>query len=239
MFTSITFIPLISKINISRCLIFQYINGGIIVKTIYLYVLDTLADWEPAYALAELRSGRYFKDRTLKYDVKTVGVNKDPVTTMGGVRILPDLTVADMTVDDAGLLLLPGGDTWLEPIHAPIYPIVRAFLENQIPVAAICGATIGLASNGLLDDRAHTSNDLGYLKMCAPTYRGEARYVHEPAVCDRGLITAPGVAPLEFAREILIQLGVMAPATLDAWYQLYRTHGAADFFALMASLPKA
>ncbi len=166
-------------------------------------------------------------------------MNKDPVTTMGGVRILPDLTVADMTADGAGLLVLPGGDTWLEPIHAPIFPVVREFLEKKIPVAAICGATFGLASNGLLDDRAHTSNDLGYLKMCAPAYRGEARYVHEPAVRDRGLVTASGMAPLEFAREILIELGVMAPATLDAWYRLYRTHEAADFFALMGSLPKA
>jgi putative intracellular protease/amidase len=175
----------------------------------------------------------------LKYDVKTVGINKDPVTSMGGVRILPDLTLADMTAYDAGLLVLPGGDTWLEPIHAPVFPVVKEFLDKQIPVAAICGATFGLAANGLLDDRAHTSNDLGYLKMCVPTYKGETRYVHEPAVCDRDLITASGVAPLEFAREILMKLDVMAPATIDAWYQLYRTHEAGHFFALMQSLPKA
>jgi putative intracellular protease/amidase len=239
MFIPLTFRLLIDKVNISCCLILWYIKGGIIVKTVYFYVFNTLADWEPAYALAELRSGRYFKDRTLKYDIKTVGMNKDPVTTMGGVKILPDLTVSDMAADDAGLLILPGGDTWLEPIHAPIFPVVRTFLEKKIPVAAICGATISLAANGLLDDRAHTSNDLGYLKMCVPTYRGEARYVHEPAVCDRGLITASGVAPLEFTREILIKLDVMTPATLDAWYRLYRTHEAASFFALMESLPKA
>jgi putative intracellular protease/amidase len=144
-----------------------------------------------------------------------------------------------MTAENVGLLILPGGDTWLDPIHAPIFPIVEAFLEKKIPVAAICGATIGLAANGLLDDRAHTSNDLGYLKMCVPAYRGEAHYVHEPAVRDGGLITASGVAPLEFAREILMKLDVMTPATLDAWYSLFRTHEAAHFFALMESLPKA
>jgi hypothetical protein len=75
--------------------------------------------------------------------------------------------------------------------------------------------------------------------MCVPTYRGEARYVHEPAVFDRGLITASGVAPLEFTREILKKLDVMAPATLDSWYRLYMTHDATHFFALMGSLPKA
>ncbi len=215
------------------------LTGGVIIKTIYFYVFDTLADWEPAYVLAELHSGRYFKDQALKYEVKTVGLNKNPVTTMGGVKIIPDLTVKDIIAEDAGLLLLPGGNTWLDPIHAPIFPVVKTLLEKNIPVAAICGATIGMAANGLLDDRAHTSNDLGYLKMCVPTYKGEARYVQEPVVYDRDLITASGVAPLEFAREILKKLDVMTPATLDAWYQLYRTHEAIHFFALMKSLPKA
>jgi putative intracellular protease/amidase len=215
------------------------IKGGIIIKTVYFYVLDTLADWESGYALAELRSGRYFKDRSLRYDIKTVGLNMDPVTTMGGIRILPDLTVADMVAEDAELLILPGGGTWLDPIHAPIFPIVRAFLEKKIPVAAICGATFGLAANGLLEDRAHTSNDLGYLKMCIPAYGGEARYVNEPAVCDGDLITASGIAPLEFAREILMKMDVMTTTTLDAWYRLFKTHEPAQFFALMESLPKA
>jgi putative intracellular protease/amidase len=220
-------------------LIIPILTGGVIIKKIYFYVFDTLADWEPAYVLAELHSGRYFKDQTLKYEVKTVGLNKNPVTTMGGIRIIPDLTVKDIIAEDAGLLLLPGGNTWLDPIHAPIFPVVKTFLEKNIPVAAICGATFGMAANGLLDNRAHTSNDLGYLKMCVPTYKGEARYVHEPVVYDGGLITATGVAPLEFAREVLKKLDVMTPATLDAWYNLYMTHEAIHFFALMNSLPKA
>jgi hypothetical protein len=75
--------------------------------------------------------------------------------------------------------------------------------------------------------------------MCAPAYKGEARYVHKPAVSDRDLITASGIAPLEFAREIFTKLDIMAPATIEAWYQLYRTHEPSHFFALMQSLPKA
>lgn len=188
--------------------------------------------------IAEISSRRYFKDGARKYVVKTVGLTKNRVTTMGGIKILPDLTVEDVTEEGAGLLILPGGDTWLDPIHAPIFPLVRKFLQAEIPVAAICGATIGLAANGFLDDRAHTSNDLNYLKMCVPAYRGEALYVHKPAVYDRGLITAPGVASLDFAREILKTLDVFSPATLDAWYHLFQTHEAAYFFALMKSLPK-
>jgi len=207
-------------------------------KSIYLYVCDTMADWEPGFAVAELHSGRYFKDKSVTYEVKTVSVTPDPITTMGGVHILPDLTVDALTTHEAGLLILPGGATWLDPLHAPIFAKVREFLDGGIPVAAICGATFGLAAHGFLDHRAHTSNDLGFLKSICPTYAGEAFYLQQPVVCDGDLITALGVAPLEFAREILKRLDVFRPETLEAWYRLYRTHEAQDFYALMASLPQ-
>ena len=197
-----------------------------------------MADWEPALLIAELRSGRYFKDRTLKYEVATVSLTLNPVTTMGGVKILPDMTVAELAANEVALLILPGGDSWLEPFHAPIFPVVGDLLERSIPVAAICGATIGLGANGLLDRHRHTSNDLGFLKACCPAYNGERLYINMPAVCDGPLITASGVASLEFAYETLKKLDVFAPATLDAWYKLFNTHEPAQFYALMESLPR-
>lgn len=208
-------------------------------KFAYLYVCDTMADWEPGYVISELHSGRYFKEKTLKYEVKTVGLTTNPITTMGGVKILPDLTIQKLTTHGAGLLILPGGDTWLEPLHTPVFPKVREFLAGHIPVAAICGATLGLAANGFLDDHKHTSNDLEYMKALCPTYSGESFYQHQPAVVDGDLVTASGVAALDFAYAILKKLEVFLPATLDAWYKLYQTHDAAYFFALMNSLPRA
>lgn len=207
------------------------------IKKAYLYVFDTMADWEAGYLVAELHSGRYFKDKSAKFEVVTVGLTKSPVTTMGGVKILPDRTIHEITPTDAALFILPGGDTWLEPVHAPVFLKVREFLDNQIVVAAICGATLALAANGFLDRRRHTSNDLDFLKACCPTYKGDAYYIQKPAVCDGELITATGVAPLEFAFETLKKLDVFSPATLNAWFELYRTHKSVYFFRLMESLP--
>lgn len=39
--------------------------------TVYLYVLDTMADWEPGYAAAELNSGRFFKANAPRVTVRT------------------------------------------------------------------------------------------------------------------------------------------------------------------------
>ena len=87
----------------------------------YLYVFDTMADWEPGYVISELHSGRFFKDNSFKFGVKTVSLSMSPVTTMGGLRILPDLAIDSLNTREAGLLLLPGGDTWLEPLHDPVF----------------------------------------------------------------------------------------------------------------------
>ena len=70
-------------------------------------------------------------------------------------------------------------------------------------VAAICGATDALANMGYLDTRKHTSNNLEYTKMVCPNYKGEKFYELGPAVSDANLVTASGIAPLEFAMEVL------------------------------------
>lgn len=204
----------------------------------YLYVLDTMADWEPGLVIAELNSGDWFKCRGERLRVQTVALSRDPVTSMGGITILPDLTLEELQTQDAALVILPGGNTWDEPRHAPVIARVEEFLATGVPVAAICGATVALAAAGILNSRQHTSNDLGYLKQVCPAYTGEALYQHEPAVTDGNLITATGIAPLEFAYQILKRLDVFAEATLEAWYRLFSSRAARYYYALRQSLPE-
>jgi putative intracellular protease/amidase len=207
-------------------------------KIAYLYVLDTMADWEPSFLITELNMGRFFRIDAEKYTVKTVGITKESIVTMGGMRIVPDLSIDELSTDNAGVLIIPGGDTWLESIHDPLISKVREFLDTGVLVAAICGATMGLAKAGLLDNRPHTSNDLEFLKSVCPNYTGETFYRNEPAVIGDNVITATGVAPLEFACDVLRELDVFSPQTLEAWYGLYTTHEAQYFYALMESLEK-
>lgn len=103
-------------------------------------------------------------------------------------------------------------------------------------VAAICGATEGLANNGYLDSRKHTSNNLEYLKMVCPNYKGEKFHEIGPAVSGENLVTASGVASLEFAMEVLKQLDVFTPDTLHSWYKLNKTQQPEYFFQLMSSI---
>lgn len=205
-------------------------------NTVYLYVFDTMADWEICYLTAELNSGRYYKKGLAPLKIVTVGIEKTPITTKGGLKILPDIKVDECRTENAEALILPGGDTWTETIHEPILKTVEQCLEENILVGAICGATIGLAQKGFLDLRWHTSNDLEYLKMICPTYNGEKYYKKESVVTAGKLITASGIAPLEFALHVLKTLDVFTPQTLNDWYNLNKTHEPKYFYQLMNSI---
>ena len=208
-------------------------------KIAYLYVLDTLADWEPGHLTAELNSGRYFAAAGERIPVRTVGVTAAPVTTKGGLRLIPDTTLDAITPGESAVLILPGGDTWLEPVHDPALAKAADFLAAGVPVAAICGATMALANAGMLDERPHTSNNLGALQAMCHGYAGAEHFVDAPAVADGDLVTASGMAPLEFAKEVLARLAVFAPATLDAWFRLNANREEAAYFDLMNSLPRS
>ena len=74
--------------------------------TVYVYILDTLADWEMGYATAELNSKRFFKKDAPNISVKTVGISKEPVKTMGGLTIIPDCAICGASAALANVSLL-------------------------------------------------------------------------------------------------------------------------------------
>jgi len=111
--------------------------------------------------------------------------------------------------------------------------VARHFLAAGVPVAAICGATFGLALEGLLDDRAHTSNAAEYLAYSG--YAGGDRFFAEPAVVDGDLITASGVAPVHFAQAIFGRLGLYESGIAASWFKLYGDRDPAGFYELMSA----
>ncbi|MCR8747215.1 type 1 glutamine amidotransferase family protein [Romboutsia lituseburensis] len=200
---------------------------------VYMYIFDTMSDWEVGYLTAELNTGRYFKKGLKPLKVTTVGIDKNPITTMGGLKVLPEITIDEFNMESNDVLILPGGDTWISPAHDIILEKTKEALVQRSVVAAICGATLGLAKKGLLDFRNHTSNDLEFLKMVIPSYNGEKYYKMESVVSDENLITASGIAPLEFTIHVLKVLDVFKEESLSSWLNLYKTNDSKYFFELM------
>lgn len=203
-------------------------------QTVHLAVYDTMADWEFGYAVAGINDPQFQREPG-RYRVVTVGATREAITTMGGVRIVPDLAVDEVSPEDSAMLIMAGAHTWDRKENGVFAELARLFLDAGVPVAAICGATFGLADAGLLDDRKHTSSDVRYLSF-SENYQGQEHYQDAPAWTDGPLITAGLANPLEFAREIFAKLELYTPETLDAWYLYYKTGDASHFFRLMPEL---
>ncbi|MEU4802666.1 DJ-1/PfpI family protein [Actinosynnema sp. NPDC023587] len=202
-------------------------------KTVHLALYDAVADWEFGFAAARVNNPAFQKNPG-SHRVRTVGATLDPVTTMGGVRVLPDLALADLDPADSAMLILPGGESWDGDGNAGFARAARRWLEAGVPVAAICGATVGLAAEGLLDDRPHTGNAVEELGGVAG-YAGAAHFRADRAVRAGGLVTAGAASALEFAREVLAELDLYDPAVLEAWYGLFHTADPVWFGKLVAA----
>ncbi|MCO5256455.1 MAG: DJ-1/PfpI family protein [Lentimicrobium sp.] len=124
-------------------------------------------------------------------------------------------------MEEIDILILPGGNAWESGGNKVMEKITATLFAAGKPIAAICAATVLLGRMGLLDDLNHTSNDLNYLKAIAPEYCGDAKYQNSLAVTDRNIITAKGIAPIEFAREIFRKIGLFADDDIEKWYQLF------------------
>jgi putative intracellular protease/amidase len=193
-------------------------EDSLISQAVHVLVFDGFADWEPAHALAELR-------RWGKRSVVAVGFDPEPVTSMGGLRVVPDRALSDIHPSEMEILIVPGGDFWESAYpQAEVNRVLTELIAARVPIAAICAGTLAIARAGLLNDRRHTSNLPGYIAEHVPDYSGAALYEAVPAVNDHGVITASGLAPVDFAREIFKELRIFTGADEELWFDMFK-HG--------------
>lgn len=192
-----------------------------------------MADWENGYFLQGLTLQKMASE--LKYELQTVSISKETIKTAGGITIVPDITLDEIDETQAGALLLIGADTWQEKSNQKIIEVANSFLKKNILVAAICGATLGLANNGILNSYYHTSNALFFLQE-SDKYQGEKYYKNTLAVMDKNLITASSAGSLLWAKYIFENLELYSRQTIEAWYN-YFSSGKVEYFGeLMTSL---
>ena len=190
------------------------------MRTIALYTTETMADWEYAYLTTQIAGAEHLKPG--RFRLLLVGDGLEPVRTLGNLPLAPeaDLDVLDALADEDLLaaLVIPGGDHYAAG-HERLIKAVGHLVDKEIPVVAICGATLLLARAGFLDERRHTSNAASYLE--ASGYRGGAHYVEAPVVTNRGVTTASGIHAIPFTAEIMRITEIAADAVASSGEQVF------------------
>ncbi|QHJ72102.1 type 1 glutamine amidotransferase family protein [Planococcus halotolerans] len=191
------------------------------VQEVLFVILEQYADWEAAAIAAALNEDPEHGEKK-KYIVKTVSLDGEPVTSIGGFKVLPDYSVDTAPEDFAGLILI-GGNSWRKEESRRVVELVERAQQKDIVVGAICAATVFLGMNGKLNSAQHTSNQLEKLKEAAGgNYTAEQNYLEQQAVRDGKLVTANGSAYLDFGREILYALNAAPDEEIEEWYSFFK-----------------
>lgn len=124
------------------------------MKKILYVVLEQWADWELAYissAVNMLGGG--------KFENKTVSLTKNAVTSIGGIKCLPDYDIQSVPSEYDALILI-GGMAWHNENAMQIKPLIDDCIKNGKALGAICDACRFLGAVGALNGAKHTANDL-------------------------------------------------------------------------------
>ncbi|WP_099190289.1 DJ-1/PfpI family protein [Tepidibacter mesophilus] len=192
-------------------------------KIIYLYILESMAEWEVGYILQAISMESMLKKQNREFVIKTVSTSKNPIQTIGGLTITPDCLLDEIDENNMVALLLPGAETWNHKENNHILQKALSYIAKGILVGAICGATLALADLKVLDKFKHTSNSLDYLTLFSKQYSGKELYVDSPAFADCNLITASSAGGLLWAKHIIQYLNVFPCEIIESWYNYYST----------------
>lgn len=92
-----------------------------------------------------------------RFQVTVLGVTSEPVVAYGGLRLIPETTIADMRELD--MLVVPGAIAIDDVIaDADLLGAVRKLVGDVPLVASVCTGAFILGHLGLLDDRIWTTH---------------------------------------------------------------------------------
>lgn len=118
-------------------------------SVVYLVVFDGYSDLDAAQAISRVQK----RGQSV---IKVISASLDPVTSHGGIRVLPDIDFIESDLKDidegnTALLILPGGSAWGQRGNAFFEPLILHCMETRIPVLAMSEAAAHFAALEVMD----------------------------------------------------------------------------------------
>ena len=149
---------------------------------------------------------------SLGVEIDYAGSDRSVITSEDGLACQPTRTLDKVVIEDYSCVILPGMINIASALHdEKLISFLRSLNQQEILIAAISSAPILLAKAGLLKDTKFTGgiwqNFFDYFEFL-PRENFKAKAVLQ----DKNIITAVGFAHQEFARKVLLSLGLVGNA---------------------------
>ena len=141
-------------------------------------------------------------------EVDYVGTDRNVIRSEDGLPCQPTGTLDEVVIEDYSCVILPGMITIVPALHdEKLISFLRSLKQQEVLIAAISSSPILLAKAGLLKDTKFTGgiwqNFFDYFEFL-PRENFKAKAVLQ----DKNIITAVGFAHQEFARKVILGLGL-------------------------------
>ena len=141
-------------------------------------------------------------------EINYVGSDRGVITSEDGLACQPTRTLDEVVIEDYSCVILPGMINIVPALHdEKLISFLKSLKQQEILIAAISSAPILLAKAGLLKDTKFTGgiwqNFFDYFEFL-PRENFKAKAVLQ----DKNIITAVGSAHQEFARKVILGLGL-------------------------------
>ena len=124
-------------------------------------------------------------------ELKTCGMRGE-VTSSFNQRVVPDLTLDTVRVDNFDALAIPGGfeeyGFYEDAYHETFLALIREFHRQNKLIASVCVGALPIAKSGILKGRPATTYALGDGRRTAQLAALGAQFVNEPIVITDGTI---------------------------------------------------
>ena len=145
-------------------------------------------------------------------EVDYAGSDRNVIRLEDGLACQPTRTLDEVVIEDYSCVILPGMINIAPTLHdEKLISFLRSLKQQEVLIAAISSAPILLAKAGLLKDTKFTGgiwqNFFDYFEFL-PRENFKAKAVLQ----DKNIITAVGFAHQEFARKVLLSLGLVGNA---------------------------
>ncbi|MBM7613718.1 DJ-1/PfpI family protein [Alkaliphilus hydrothermalis] len=167
---------------------------------ILVFIYDDMADFEITLAthLLGINGGK---------KIMTIAYEKKLIKSRAGMTYLPDIMVKDVVIDEEteGILITGG---WNGEIREELMELIRNLNQENKLLAAVCAGPRFLAKAGVLNDRNYTTSIIEWTEQHREQFKDEIdpfpreNFENKRVMRDQNIITAQGVAFIDFAIEI-------------------------------------